>query len=40
MIQGLLIVLGFQLLGELVVVGLNLPLPGPVLGMVLLLLAS
>lgn len=38
MVQGLLIVLLFQLLGELIVVSLGLPVPGPVLGMVMLLL--
>jgi holin-like protein len=37
-IHGLLAVLLFQLIGELIVVSLSLPLPGPVLGMVLLLL--
>lgn len=37
-IHGLLAVLLFQLIGELIVVWLSLPLPGPVLGMVLLLL--
>lgn len=36
MITGLLWVLGCQLVGELVVRGLGLPVPGPVLGMVLL----
>ena len=36
MVVGLLIALGFQLLGELIVVSLGLPLPGPVLGLVLL----
>ncbi len=39
MVVGLLIILGFQLIGELIVVGMGLPLPGPVLGMVLLVLA-
>lgn len=39
MIQGLLIVLGFQLIGELIVVGAGLPLPGPVFGLVLLVVA-
>lgn len=38
MVQGLLFVLLFQLIGELAVVSLGLPLPGPVLGMVLLLI--
>lgn len=38
LVQGLLLVLLFQLLGELSVVSLGLPLPGPVLGMLLLLL--
>ena len=38
LVQGLLIVLLFQLLGELTVVSLSLSVPGPVLGMVLLLL--
>lgn len=37
-IHGLLLVLLFQLIGELIVVSLVLPIPGPVLGMVLLLL--
>lgn len=36
MVLGLLIALGFQLLGELIVVSLGLPVPGPVLGLVLL----
>lgn len=39
MLDGLLILLAFQFAGELLVQTLNLPLPGPVLGMVLLLLA-
>ena len=39
MIQGFLILLFFQLVGELAVVGLGLPLPGPVVGLVLLLSA-
>lgn len=38
LVQGLLLVLLFQLLGELAVVSMGLPLPGPVLGMVMLLL--
>lgn len=38
LVQGLLLVLLFQLLGELSVVSLGLPLPGPVFGMLLLLL--
>jgi len=38
MITHLATLLGFQLLGEISVRSLNLPLPGPVLGMVLLLL--
>ena len=37
MIQGFLILLAFQLLGESMVVVLGLPLPGPVIGLVLLL---
>jgi holin-like protein len=37
MIHGFLIILGFQLIGELLVVLLGLPLPGPVLGLVFLL---
>lgn len=36
MINALMILLGFQLLGELVVMVLQLPVPGPVVGMVLL----
>ena len=36
MVLGLLIALGFQLIGELIVVSLDLPIPGPVLGLVLL----
>lgn len=39
MLDGLLILLAFQFAGELLVRTLGLPLPGPVLGMVLLLLA-
>jgi len=39
LIQGLLAVLLFQLLGELIVVTFLLPVPGPVLGMVMLLVA-
>lgn len=38
LVQGLLLVLLFQLLGELAVVSMGLPLPGPVLGMLMLLL--
>ena len=38
MIQGFLIILGCQLIGELIVVLLGLPLPGPVLGLVFLLI--
>jgi len=37
MIQGFLILLAFQLLGESLVVLFALPLPGPVVGLVLLL---
>ena len=37
-IHGLLLELLFQLIGELIVVSLSLPIPGPVLGMVFLLL--
>ena len=37
MLDGLLILLAFQFAGELLVQTFNLPLPGPVLGMVLLL---
>lgn len=37
LIHGLLAVLLFQLIGELIVVSTALPIPGPVLGMVLLL---
>ncbi|HET7475283.1 MAG TPA: CidA/LrgA family protein [Dermatophilaceae bacterium] len=37
MITGLLILLGCQLIGEFVVTATRLPIPGPVLGMVLLL---
>jgi holin-like protein len=36
MINALMILLAFQLLGEFVVVSLQLPIPGPVVGMVLL----
>jgi holin-like protein len=39
MLDGLLILLAFQFAGELVVRTLDLPLPGPVVGMVLMLLA-
>lgn len=39
LIHGLLAVLLFQLIGELIVVTVGLPIPGPVLGMVLLLAA-
>ena len=38
MIQGFLIILGCPLIGELIVVLLGLPLPGPVLGLVFLLI--
>lgn len=38
MLVGLLILLGFQLAGELVVVSLSLPVPGPVMGMLFLAL--
>jgi len=38
LVQGLLFVLLFQLFGELLVVSLGLSVPGPVLGMVMLLL--
>lgn len=38
LVQGLLFVLLFQLFGELIVVSLGLSVPGPVLGMVMLLL--
>ncbi|GGB87887.1 murein hydrolase transporter LrgA [Marinobacterium zhoushanense] len=37
MLLGLLILLGCQLIGELLVVALGLPVPGPVVGMLLLL---
>lgn len=36
MLEMLAILLIFQLIGELIVLGLNLPLPGPVIGMALL----
>jgi holin-like protein len=39
MLDGLLILLAFQFAGEWLVRALELPLPGPVVGMVLLLLA-
>lgn len=39
MIAGLAYLLAFQLAGEVVVRGLGLPLPGPVLGLAFLLLA-
>ncbi|MCC1495858.1 CidA/LrgA family protein [Alcanivorax sp. 1008] len=39
MLDGLLILLAFQFAGDLLVRTLGLPLPGPVLGMVLLLIA-
>jgi holin-like protein len=39
LIHGLLAVLFFQLMGELIVISAGLPLPGPVIGMVLLLAA-
>ena len=38
MVQGFLILLFFQLVGELMVIGMNLPLPGPVIGLVLLVI--
>ena len=38
MIQGFLILLTCQLLGELIVISLNVPIPGSVVGMVLLLI--
>ena len=37
MIEGLAYLLGFQLAGEVIVRGLGLPLPGPVLGLAFLL---
>lgn len=39
MLEMLAILLLFQLIGELIVVGLNLPLPGPVIGMALLFIS-
>ncbi len=39
MIAGLAYLLSFQLLGEVIVRGLGLPLPGPVLGLAMLLVA-
>lgn len=39
MLDGLLVLLVFQLLGELLVTGAGLPLPAPVAGMILLLMA-
>ena len=39
MIPALVTILGFQLVGEVVSRGLHLPLPGPVVGLVLLLAA-
>lgn len=39
MLESLLTLLGFQLLGEALAHGLALPVPGPVLGMLLLFLA-
>ena len=39
MVDGLLLLLLFQFLGELLVMATGLPIPGPVAGMVLLLLA-
>lgn len=36
MLSGVLILLGCQLAGELIVVALGLPVPGPVVGMLLL----
>jgi holin-like protein len=38
MIAGLALLLGFQLAGEVIRLALGLPVPGPVIGMVLLLL--
>ncbi len=38
MLAGITLLLGYQLAGEVLVVALGLPLPGPVLGMLLLLL--
>ena len=38
MVRGFVILLSFQWLGELLSTGLNLPLPGSVIGMVLLLI--
>jgi putative effector of murein hydrolase LrgA (UPF0299 family) len=37
MLTGIALLLGFQLAGEVLVLALDLPLPGPVLGMLLLL---
>ncbi|GAB4166745.1 MAG: CidA/LrgA family protein [Geothermobacteraceae bacterium] len=39
MVRGLSLLLGFQLIGELLSTGLNLPIPGNVIGMALLLCA-
>ena len=39
MIQGLFVLLAFQLMGEVLARGLGLPAPGPVIGMALLALA-
>ncbi|WBU61577.1 CidA/LrgA family protein [Paracoccus albus] len=40
MISALTIILSFQLIGEVASRGLGLPLPGPVIGLVLLVIAS
>ncbi|MDO5647259.1 CidA/LrgA family protein [Paracoccus sp. (in: a-proteobacteria)] len=39
MIESLAIILGFQLMGEIAARGLSLPLPGPVVGLVALVIA-
>lgn len=39
MLEMMAVLLVFQLVGELIVVGLNLPIPGPVVGMALLFLS-
>lgn len=39
MLLGLMILLGCQLIGELLVVALGVPVPGPVVGMLLLVIA-
>lgn len=39
MLKGLAIILGFQLMGEAIVSGLQLPFPGPVVGLLLLWVA-